>query len=522
MDFILLFIFATVCGLFFSVLGLPAMVGFLFAGFLYNFLGLESPVEIEFLSEIGINLLLFSIGLKLKLNTLIKKEVYGTAFIEVLLFILLATIFLYLCNQFFFSPSLELTIYGIFFVAFILSFSSTVYAVKTLQNKGDITAFYGQTAIGILIVQDLIASFFLVLSEGKYPEYYAIVILILPLIKPLIYKFLDLSGHDELLVFSGLILALGLGAELFKFVGLKGELGALLIGVLVSSHYKADELSKSLFSIKEFFIVGFFLSIGLNGAISFETIFLGLVLCFLLPLKVISYFVVCNYFRLRSRTSLFSSFSLSTYSEFALILGAIAAGQNIISFDWLVVIAIAVSLSFAFASPLSKHSEKIYEYFKFTLLKYQSKEVHEEDLLVEVGEAKALVVGMGRVGVGAYDELKTTFKSGVVGIEHDSSRVKKLVESGRKVLIGDADDYDFWLNLKKNTNLEYIVLAMPRHRSNLAAAQQINHIDLPCKVSAVVRFEEEGKDLSTLGVTVFNIYAEAGSGLIKHSLKSMN
>ena len=63
---------------------------------------------------------------------------------------------------------------------------------------------------------------------------------------------------------------------------------------------------------------------------------------------------------------------------------------------------------------------------------------------------------------------------------------------------------------------------MPRHRSNLAAAQQINHIDLPCKVSAVVRFEEEEKDLSALGVTVFNIYSEAGSGLIKHSLKSMN
>ena len=522
MDFILLFIFAAVSGLFFSIVGLPAMVGFLFAGFIYNFLGLESPAEIEFLSDIGINLLLFSIGLKLKLNTLIKKEVYGTAFIEVILFILLATIFLYLGNKFFFSSPLELSVYGIFFVAFILSFSSTVYTVKTLQNKGDMTAFYGQIAIGILIVQDLIASFFLVISEGKYPEYYALCILILPLLRPLIYKLLDLSGHDELLVFTGLILALGLGAELFKFVGLKGELGALIIGVLISTHYKADELSKSLFSLKEFFLVGFFLSIGVNGVPSIESVMIGLVLCFLLPLKTVCYFIVSNYFRLRSRTSLFSSLSLSTYSEFALILGAVAVSQNVISFDWLVVIAIAVSFSFAIASPLSKHSERIYEHYKVTFLKFQAKEIHKEDLLVEVGDAKALVVGMGRVGVGAYDELKTIYNSGVVGIEHDSSRVKKLSESGRKVLIGDADDYDFWLNLKNNVNLKFIVLAMPRHRSNLAAAQQINHIDLPCKVSAVVRFEEEEKDLSALGVTVFNIYSEAGSGLIKHSLKSMN
>ena len=57
-----------------------------------------------------------------------------------------------------------------------------------------------------------------------------------------------------------------------------------------------------------------------------------MIFTFLLPLKAICYFVVSNYFRLRSRTSLFSSLSLSTYSEFALILGAVAVSQNVISF----------------------------------------------------------------------------------------------------------------------------------------------------------------------------------------------
>ena len=522
MDFILLFIFATICGLFFSGIGLPAMVGFLLAGFLYNFFGFQSPSEINFLSEIGINLLLFSIGLKLKLNTLIRKEVFGTAIIEVVLFSLIAVFFIFLGNQYFFSSDLKISISGIFFVAFILSFSSTVYAVKILQNKGDITAFYGQTVVGILIVQDLIATFFLAVGEGKYPGYFALSVLILPLIRPLIYKLLDHSGHDELLVFSGLVLALGLGAEFFKFVGLKAELGALLIGVLISGHRKADELSKSLFSIKEFFLVGFFLSIGLGGTPTLETIVLGLILCLLLPVKSLCYFLISNYFLLRSRTSLFTAFSLPTYSEFALILGAIAVSQNIISFDWLVVIAIAVSFSFYFAAPLSKNSERIYEKFKTVLLRYQSKTINKEDLLVEVGDAKAMIVGMGRVGIGAYDELNTFYKNDIVGIEHDSGRVKKLSESGRKVLIGDADDYDFWLNLVNNKKLELIVLAMPRHRSNLAAANQINHIGLPCKVSAIVRFEEEEKELSNLGVTVFNIYSEAGAGLIKHSLKTIN
>ncbi len=521
MNFIFLFVLATFCGVLLSALGLPAMVGFLLAGFLYNFLGFPAPTGVEFVSEIGINLLLFSIGLKLKLKTLIKKEVYGVALLEVVFFVVIAAIFLYLVNEILFSSFLQLSVYGIFLIAFVLSFSSTVYAVKILQNRGDITAFYGQTVIGILIVQDLIATLFLAVGQGQYPKYFALLIVLLPVIKPFIYKLLDKSGHDELLIFSGLVLALGLGSYFFEFIGLKGELGALIIGVLISGHYKADELSKSLFSIKELFLVGFFVSIGLKGIPSFEIVLLGVFLCFLLPIKVFLYFLISNLFSLRARTSLFISFSLMTYSEFALILGALAVNQNIISFDWLVVITVAVSISFAMAAPFSKYSEKIYEKFKPKLLKIQSNEIHKEDILTEVGDAKAMIIGMGRVGIGAYDELKSIYGDKVVGVEHDSSRVRKLFESGRRVLIGDADDFDFWENLKNNIDLEIIVLAMPRHHSNLAAANQINQINLPCKVSAIVRFEEEEKELSNLGVTVFNIYSEAGAGLIKHSLKTL-
>ncbi|MAI29968.1 MAG: potassium transporter Kef [Rickettsiales bacterium] len=520
MDFILLFFFATVFGLLFSLFGLPAMIGFLFAGFICNFFSISSPTEIEFLSNIGINLLLFTIGLKLKIASLLKKEVYGTAFAEVILSILIISSFLFLGNNYFFSESLKLSNYGILFIAFALSFSSTVYSVKILQQKGDITAFYGQTVIGILIIQDLLATLFLAIAEGELPGYLAFLVFLLPFIKPVIFKLLDFSGHDELLVLTGIVLALGLGSEFFNFIGLKAELGALLVGVLLSGHSKADELSNSLFSIKEFFLVGFFLSIGLSSQLSIEAIVIALLLCLLLPFKAFFYFWITNFFAFRTRTSLFTSLSLMTYSEFALIVGAISVNMQLIPFDWLVVIAVSVSLSFAFAAPFTKNCEKIYEIFKQTLPIQQAENIHPDDTLVSVGKAKALVIGMGRVGVGAYDELRMVYGDEIVGIEHNATRVKALLKCGRKVLNGDADDLDFWLNLKNNNDLELVVLTMPKHHSNLAAANQINQIQSNCKVSAVVRFGEEERELADLGVTVFNIYSEAGAGLVKHSLKS--
>ena len=125
---------------------------------------------------------------------------------------------------------------------------------------------------------------------------------------------------------------------------------------------------------------------------------------------------------------------------------------------------------------------------------------------------------MGRIGTGAYDELKPTFGDKILGIEQNKISVENHIKNGRNVLIGDANDADLW-RILKNTKVEIIVLAMPEHNSNLDAAIQIKKIKLSCKILAVARFDEEVKDLDDLGVTAFNIYSEAGVGLAKHSQK---
>ena len=234
---ILLFIgIAFTFGMIINLTGLPPMVGFLLAGFTLNFMGFESSESLVTLANLGVTLLLFSIGLKLDIRTLFKSEVWGGASIHIIASLIFYTAILFVIKQLGISLFSDLDIFGIILIAFALSFSSTVFAVKILEEKSEANSLYGRIAIGILIMQDIFAVLFLTISVGKIPSLWAIGLIALPLIRPVLYKLLDKAGHGELLVLYGFFLALVVGAGLFESVGLKADLGALIAGMLLAGH----------------------------------------------------------------------------------------------------------------------------------------------------------------------------------------------------------------------------------------------------------------------------------------------
>ncbi len=229
---------------------LPPLVGFLLAGFILHHFGFESTDTITTLADLGVTLLLFTIGLKLDIKTLLSKEIWAGATIHNLLSTLLFAVLLLGLKILGVSSLATLDIEQLILLGFALSFSSTVFAVKTLQEKGEMNATYGTLAIGILVMQDIFAVIFLTASTGKFPEWYAIGLFALPLLRPIMFKLLNKAGHGEMLVLSGIFFALVMGAGLFELVGMKPDLGALILGMLLASHSKASELSKSLFQSK--------------------------------------------------------------------------------------------------------------------------------------------------------------------------------------------------------------------------------------------------------------------------------
>ena len=332
-----------------SLINLPPLVGFLATGFLLNYLGFTSGETLQKLADLGITLLLFTVGLKLNLKVLIRPQVWSVTLLHISIIIALfgAAIFaLALINvPLFIGLDLKLSL----LIAFALSFSSTVFVVKSLEDSGEMKSLHGRIAIGILVMQDIAAVIFIAASSAKLPSPWALLLLLLIPLRPMFHHLLGKIGHGELMILYGLVLALG-GAELFELSGVKDDLGALIMGLLISTHPKSSEMAKSMLGFKDLFLVGFFLTIGMTGQLSIEALIIGLLLVPFIFVKSTFIFALLTRFKLRARTSLLATLNLTNYSEFGLIVAAIGVINGWIDSEWLVVIAIAISVSFIVAS----------------------------------------------------------------------------------------------------------------------------------------------------------------------------
>jgi predicted Kef-type K+ transport protein len=510
--------------------GLPPLVGYLVAGFAIKASGVEGGALIVELADVGVLLLLFTIGLKLKLRSLTRPEVWAGASIHMLIIVLAFGTGIFLLATAGLSKFAALDFRLSLMIAFALSFSSTVFAVKILEEKGEMASLHGRVAIGILIVQDIIAVIFLTVSTGKLPSPWAVLVpVVLYAARPLLFKIMDRCGHGELVILFGLFLALVAGANGFELVGLKPDLGALILGMLVASHSKASELAKALFSFKELFLVGFFLSIGLKGLPDFEALGIAALFVLLTPFKVALFFLLMTRFRLRARTALLGSFSLANYSEFGLIVAYIGETSGWISSEWLVIIAIALSITFVLASPLNAAAHGIYNRLADRLRPYETKTRHPDDQPIDPGDAEIAIFGMGRVGTGAYDFLREHYDTVIIGCDSDPLTVKHHQEAGRNVILGDPTDLDFWERTasdskgKENrSRIRLALLAMPKYTANIEAANLISQIGFNGIIAASARFDDEVMALKEAGVdAAYNFFDEAGAGLAEHAYEKL-
>ncbi|MEA3275300.1 MAG: cation:proton antiporter family protein [Pseudomonadota bacterium] len=504
-------------GLLARQVSLPPLVGYLVAGFVLHGFGVEADEVITQFSEMGVTLLLFSIGLKLKLRSLAQPQVWGVASIHmagVIAFLLP----LFLALGAVGTPFLQgLDMPTAALLAFALSFSSTVFAVKVLEEKGETGSIYGTIAIGILIMQDLVAVIYLAFSAGKVPTIWALLLLLLIPGRRLLLQILERAGHGELLVLFGLTLGLG-GAEFFDLVSVKGDLGALILGVLIASHPKAAELAKALLNFKDLFLVGFFLSIGLSGAPTLEMVLVALLLLAAVPAKGWFFYRLLLLFNLRARTAFLGSLSLSNYSEFGLIVAAIGAANGWLAPEWLTIIAIALSLSFVAASPLNSYSHDLYERLSQRLCRRQRLQRVLYEAEIDPGDADVIILGMGRVGSGAYDTLKLQKGRKPVGIDADPDMVATHRDAGRNVIQGSATDPDFWHRLQlENGSIRLVLLALPQLSENIFAAEHLMKEGFDGLIGAVAKFPDDEPVLEKAGVhMVFDLYAEAGAGFAQH------
>jgi predicted Kef-type K+ transport protein len=504
---------ALTSGLAFKRVGLPPMIGFLISGFILGELALELP-WLEPLADIGIILLLFTIGLKLELRALAMPQVWAVTGLHMLVSVGAMMLILKGIAMTIGSHYLGQDWASLATIAFALSFSSTVFVVKVLEDRGESNSLHGKIAIGILVMQDLIAVAYLTINSGVLPNIWAFTIPLIVIARPLILKIMDYCGHDELLVLLGFAYAFG-AAALFKFAGLKADLGALFIGIVLAGDFKTRELAKTLPKFKELFLIGFFMTIGSAGLPDADAWVLAVIITGFVFIKPLGYMLLLTRMRLRARSSLLSSLVLTNYSEFGLIVAVLGASSGIIDSQWPAIIALTIVLSFTIAAQLNKVAHKLYDRHGVRLRKLETDQRIDEQKPVDTDSAKILVIGMGRVGTGAYDYLREHYGDVVLGLDESAKRARVHTNAGRQVYQGDGTDRDFLVRLDRQ-KVKLIMLAMTNHAENIRAAETIRMLGYHGIIAATAHFTDEQNELTTMGITAFNLYAEAGTGFAEH------
>ena len=516
MDFIWIF-FAFICGLAVKFFSFPPSIGYLLAGFLLNFMGYQADDSLTILSNLGITLLLFTIGLKLNVKSLFKNEVWLASSLHTFLWIVVTVIVIKLFTLFAIGYFADLDLLTATLIAFALSFSSTVCIIKLLEENGEMRTRHGKIAIGILVIQDIVAVAFLVFATGKTPTVWAFSLLILFFIKPIINKIIDHVGHGELLPLAGFFIALG-SYELFELVNIKGDLGALLMGMFLASHGKATEINKALLSFKDIFLIGFFLSIGFSAIPTIEMLGLATLLVCIIPLKFGLFFGLLNLLKVRCRTSYLSALALSNFSEFGLIVATISVSNRWLSKEWLVILALAVAISFVITNLLYRYAHIFFSHHKEFFHQFERDECLAEDIFCQPHEAPIVVIGMGRVGIGAYRAISEHGNKLVWGLDAEPEKVNWLSTQNIQAYCGDAEDAFFWERINL-ANLQLVLLALPIVIDIMNVADQLREAGYKGKIAAIARYDDEREQLEAFGIDkVFNFYAEAGVGFADESL----
>ncbi|MDW7732684.1 MAG: cation:proton antiporter, partial [Methanolobus sp.] len=327
--------------LLFHRMRLSPVLGFLVTGILAgpHGLGIITGVEeVEALAEIGIILLLFTIGIEMSIKDLwdIKKAVLLGGGLQV---VITTVLVYYICRY------LELTPGTSLFMGFLVSLSSTAIVLKLLQEKGEIYTPYGKTSLGILIFQDIIIVPMILLtpilagvpsdSDGSAVEFLirglGIIVLVIVsarwIMPALLFQIVK-TRNKELFLVSIIFTALAT-AWLTSNAGLSLALGAFLAGLIISESEYSHQAIGNIMPFKDIFMSFFFVSIGMLLDVSFFTS--NLILLFalagvVLVLKSMTAGVVTFLLGYPFRTSLITGMGLSQVGEFSFVLAGFGLG----------------------------------------------------------------------------------------------------------------------------------------------------------------------------------------------------
>lgn len=503
-------VIAMLVSLLMRVLRQPMIVGYIFTGVIVGpqVLNIVHSGEVlEVFSKLGITILLFIVGLNLSPKVI--RDLGKVSFLTGVGQIVFTTFF-----GFIIAGMLGIKPLSALYVAIALTFSSTIIILKLLSDKGDLNKLYGKVAIGFLLVQDIVATLILLLTNSLSTGGGSIfliavltiakgIVLIFVLISVSNYLLPKLSSYvassQELLFLFAITWGLGI-ATLFQYLGFSAEIGALVAGVSMSMTPYAFEASARLRPLRDFFVLLFFILLGSQvdlgsvGTLIVPTVLLSIFVLIGNPIILI---IIMNLLGFSRRTSFHTSMTVAQISEFSLILATVGFRLGHLSQEVVSLITLVGIITIAGSTYLILYADTLYpwleKYLVFLEFKKNGRDYNRNP------NYNSILFGYQRVGqdfIEAYERLGLDY----IVVDFDPEAIKLLEERGVAFKYGDAKDQEF-LNELDLKGLKYMVSTIPEFETNLILVKKIRTLNKRAIIIVISNSRDESVALYTAGAT---------------------
>jgi Kef-type K+ transport system membrane component KefB/Trk K+ transport system NAD-binding subunit len=518
-------------------------------GFPFNIGISKVTEEIELLSILGASFLLFSIGIETSLHRLLKvgNQVILATVLQVLL-VIVSTFILTV-------PTGLLNFEQALFVGAIISFSSTMIVVKILSDSGEINSLQGRLMISILLLQDLLVIFvvpiltnisqigdvmLLVSLVGKSLFLVLVAFVLNKFVFPKLFRVA--AEEQELFLLSSI-------ATAFVFIGLAVLLkmpepvGAFIGGLALSTLPYNLEIFSKIRALRDFFLVIFFVSLGIQLSFGFSSLNILLmvaIFALVFVIKPIIFFCISLLLGYGSKTGVKLGLSLSSVSEFGFEITSVAgltimaSGAFVFSKDFASFIVAVIALSMIVSPYFMHSSSRVANYF-YGIVKNLPKGFRRDffkrkiEELERIPSKRALmdhiiIVGGGTIGRGLAKQLVR--ENQVIVVDYDPEVVEQGQIDNLPYVYGTSENENLWDKLDLN-DAKLLVITVLNHAEALNIVRQAKRSCPKLKIfciahyfSDTLSFYESGVDFvampSVMGSNIFlqNIYDYIQTGKV--------
>jgi Kef-type K+ transport system membrane component KefB len=519
------------------ILKQPLIPAYVLAGLIIGpiFLGLIRNTDIILaLANIGIAFLLFISGLEISIKKI--KEANWKKIIFIGIFQVILTFLFVLA----FAGILKLSILQASYIGIILAFSSTMVVVKILGEKNELVTLHGRIILGVLLLQDLIA--IVAITIFTSPSFSPIVILsaifrlaIVVLLALLMQKFFlarifRYSANSRELLFLSSIGILFLFIFISYLSNLTLAIGAFIAGVCLANSPFKLEVESRLSSLKDFFSILFFVSLGLQIVFSGLSSHLFLFIFILIGAIIVKPVVILILVRAtgyRPKTSFFSAISLAQLSEFSLMLGFIGITLQVFDISVFSVITLATIITMSITVYFIEYQNKLYFFIRNPVKKMLGfLPLSEPISYSERGDKEIVLVGCHRVGSIILSELGKE-KGKLLVVDHDPAIISALSKKKYSTLYGDLSSPDLLESLPLS-KLKTIISTIPNLEDSLHLLNVVGKRNPDAKViltaariSEAIELYKKGADYVLLPKILAGEELSQLSKLTKEKLKEI-